>query len=52
MLNRVVTTVLRTSACIIALNAMMAALSTTAQAADETLTLACQGTVTENPFTA
>jgi hypothetical protein len=32
---------------VIALNAIMAALSATVQAADETLTLACQGTVTE-----
>jgi hypothetical protein len=29
---------------VIALNAMVAAVSMTAQAADETLTLACQGT--------
>ena len=43
-----VTTVLRTSSCVIALSAMMAAVSMmTVQAADETLTLACQGTVTE-----
>jgi len=38
---------LRTSACINALTAMVAALSMTAQAADETLTLACQGTTTD-----
>jgi hypothetical protein len=37
---------LRTSSCVIALNAMVAAVSRTAQAADETLTLACQGTTT------
>jgi hypothetical protein len=37
-------TVLRTSACVIALNAMVAAPSMTAQAADTTLTLACKGT--------
>jgi hypothetical protein len=40
--------VLRTSSCVIALNAMMAAISMTAQAADDTLTLACKGTVTED----
>jgi hypothetical protein len=39
-------TVLRTSACVIALNAMLAGLST-AHAADETLTLSCEGTKTE-----
>jgi hypothetical protein len=38
--------VLRTSSCVIALNAMVAAVSMTVQAADETLTLACQGTTT------
>jgi hypothetical protein len=37
-------TVLRTFSCVVALNATMAPLSTTVQAADETLTLACQGT--------
>jgi hypothetical protein len=37
---------LRTSSCVIALNAIVAAVSMTAQAADETLTLACQGTTT------
>src|SRR5262245_3675983 len=37
---------LRTSSCVIALNAIVAALSMTVQAADETLTLACKGTVT------
>jgi hypothetical protein len=37
---------LRTSSCIIALNAMVAVLSTTVQAADESLTLACKGTAT------
>jgi hypothetical protein len=36
-------TVLRTSTCVIALNAMVAAVSMTAQAANETLTLACKG---------
>jgi hypothetical protein len=38
-------TVLRTSSCVIALNAMVAAVSMTAQAANETLALACQGTM-------
>jgi hypothetical protein len=41
---------LRTFSCIIALTAMVAALSMTVQAADETLTLACQGTVTTKVF--
>jgi hypothetical protein len=40
--------VLRTSSCLIALNALVAALSMTVQAADETLTLACKGTVQRN----
>jgi hypothetical protein len=40
-------TVLRSSSCVIALNAMVAAVSMTAQAADDTLTLACQGTATD-----
>jgi hypothetical protein len=40
-------TLLRTSSCVIALNAMVAAVSMTAQAANETLTLACQGTATD-----
>jgi hypothetical protein len=35
---------LRTSTCVIALNSMVAAVSMMARAADETLTLACQGT--------
>jgi hypothetical protein len=39
---------LRACSCVIALNAMMAAVSMTAQAADETLTLACKGTVQRN----
>ena len=47
VLKEGVTTVLRTSSSVIALNAMVAALSTTVQAADQTLTLACQGTVTD-----
>jgi hypothetical protein len=38
---------LRTSACVIGLNVMVAAVSMSAQAADETLTLACQGTATD-----
>jgi hypothetical protein len=38
--------VLRTSSCLIALNAMVAAVSMTAQAADAVLTLSCDGTVT------
>jgi hypothetical protein len=37
---------LRTSSCLIALNAMVAAVSMTAQAADAVLTLSCGGTVT------
>jgi hypothetical protein len=40
--------VLRTSSCVIALNAMVAAVSMTVQAADETLTLACKGTIQRN----
>jgi hypothetical protein len=40
--------VLRTSSCVIALAAMVAALPMTVQAADETLTLACKGTVQRN----
>jgi hypothetical protein len=39
--------VLRTSSYVIAISAMVVALSTTVQAADETLTLACSGTVTD-----
>ena len=39
---------LRASACVIALAAMVAALPMTVQAADETLTLACKGTVQRN----
>jgi len=45
---------LRTSSCVIALNAIVAAaLAMTVQAADSILTLACQGTVTvyEHPRT-
>jgi hypothetical protein len=38
--------VLRTSSCVIALNAIVAAVSMTAQAADSILTLACEGTET------
>jgi hypothetical protein len=41
--------VLRTFSCVI-VNAMMAAVSMTTQAADTTLTLACQGTVTTKVF--
>ena len=37
---------LRTFACVIGLNVMVAAVSMTAQAANETLTLACKGTAT------
>jgi hypothetical protein len=39
---------LRTFSCVIALNAILATLSTTAHAADEALTLACKGTVQRN----
>jgi hypothetical protein len=40
--------VLRTCSCVIALNAIVTALSMTVQAADETLMLACKGTVQRN----
>jgi hypothetical protein len=40
--------VVRSCSCVIALNAIVAALSMTVQAADETLTLACKGTIQRN----